>query len=140
MTGGAGYIGAHLVDELLSAGHEVVVLDALAHGQDAVAAEVEEKGAQLVRGDIRDEDARGRAIEGSEAVVHLAAIVGDPACAKDPELSREVNVEGSKALLADVRRAGVQRLIFASTCSNYRRMEDPTVPIDETGELRPVSL
>ena len=68
--------------------------------------------------------------------MHLAAIVGDPACARDPELSNEVNVEGSRALVADARAAGVERLVFASTCSNYGRMADPTVPIDESGELR----
>ncbi len=72
--------------------------------------------------------------------MHLAAIVGDPACARDPELSNDVNVEGSRALVKDARELGVERLIFASTCSNYGRMADPTVPIDESGELRPVSL
>ena len=72
--------------------------------------------------------------------MHLAAIVGDPACARDPELSNDVNVEGSRALVADARELGVERLVFASTCSNYGRMADPTVPIDESGELRPVSL
>jgi nucleoside-diphosphate-sugar epimerase len=72
--------------------------------------------------------------------VHLAAIVGDPACARDPEVSDEVNVQATKALVADASSAGVQRLVFASTCSNYGRMADPTMPITEDGELRPVSL
>jgi len=75
-----------------------------------------------------------------DAVVHLAAIVGDPACGRDPELSNSVNVEGTRELVADAKAAGVERFLFASTCSNYGRMADPTVPIDETGELRPVSL
>ena len=66
--------------------------------------------------------------------------MGDPACARDPELSNDVNVEGSRALVKDARELGVERLVFASTCSNYGRMADPTVPIDEGGELRPVSL
>jgi nucleoside-diphosphate-sugar epimerase len=73
-------------------------------------------------------------------VVHLAAIVGDPACKLDPELSNEVNIEGSRAVIADARRLGATRLVFASTCSNYGRMADPTVPIDEDGVLAPVSL
>ena len=73
--------------------------------------------------------------------MHLAAIVGDPACApRSRALANEVNVEGSRALVADARAAGVERLVFASTCSNYGRMADPTVPIDESGELAPVSL
>jgi nucleoside-diphosphate-sugar epimerase len=95
---------------------------------------------ELMRGDIRDDDVRRRALEGVDAVVHLAAIVGDPACGRDPELSNAVNVEGTASLVADARAAGVERFLFASTCSNYGRMADPTVPIDETGELRPVSL
>jgi nucleoside-diphosphate-sugar epimerase len=72
--------------------------------------------------------------------VHLAAIVGDPACGRDPELSNAVNVEGTASLVAEARDAGVERFLFASTCSNYGRMADPTVPIDETGDLQPVSL
>jgi nucleoside-diphosphate-sugar epimerase len=140
VTGGAGYIGSLLVDELLRAGHEVRVLDVLLHGQEDIASELEARGVSVVRGDIRDPEARERALEGADAVVHLAAIVGDPACGRDPELSNAVNVEGSRSLVEDARRLGVERLVFASTCSNYGRMADPTVPIDESGELSPVSL
>ena len=140
VTGGAGYIGALLVDELLQSGHDVRVLDVLLHGQEDIASELESKGVEVIRGDVRDPEARERALAGSDAVVHLAAIVGDPACARDPALSHEVNVEGSRAVVEDARRLGVERLVFASTCSNYGRMSDPTVPIDETGELAPVSL
>jgi nucleoside-diphosphate-sugar epimerase len=140
VTGGAGYVGSLVVDELLASGRDVRVLDVLLHGQEEVAKELEARGVDLVRGDIRDPDARRRALEGAEAVVHLAAIVGDPACARDPKLSNDVNVEGSRALVAHARELGVERLVFASTCSNYGRMADPTVPIDEGGELRPVSL
>jgi nucleoside-diphosphate-sugar epimerase len=140
VTGGAGYVGSLVVDELLSSGREVRVLDVLLHGQEDVAHDLSARGVEVIRGDIRDADARRRALAGADAVVHLAAIVGDPACARDPELSNDVNVEGSRALMADARELGVERLVFASTCSNYGRMADPTVPIDENGELRPVSL
>jgi nucleoside-diphosphate-sugar epimerase len=91
-------------------------------------------------GDVRDPAARARVLDGADAVVHLAAIVGDPACASDPEKSTEINIEGSLAVAAEAERAGVGRFLFASTCSNYGRMTDPTVPIDETAELAPVSL
>jgi nucleoside-diphosphate-sugar epimerase len=140
VTGGSGYIGALLVRELLEAGREVRVLDSLLHGQEDIAAEQEGAGVEVIRADIRDAEARRRALEGAEAVVHLAAIVGDPACARDPEASDEVNVQATRALVADANAAAVERLVFASTCSNYGRMTDPTVPITETGELRPVSL
>jgi nucleoside-diphosphate-sugar epimerase len=140
ITGGAGYIGALLVAELASSGSDVTVLDSLLHGQDEVAGELEGLGARLVRGDVRDAAARGEALDGAEAIVHLAAIVGDPACKRDPELSQAVNVDATRALVADARRQGVERFVFASTCSNYGRMDDPGVPIDEDGVLAPVSL
>jgi nucleoside-diphosphate-sugar epimerase len=140
VTGGAGYIGAALTGELLASGRRVRVLDVLLHDQADVAAELENAGAEVVRADLRDDAARRAALEGVGAVVHLAAIVGDPAVARDPDLAREVNVAGSRALLADAAAAGVRRIVFASTCSNYGRMKDPTVPIDEHGELAPVSL
>jgi nucleoside-diphosphate-sugar epimerase len=140
VTGGAGYVGVLAVERLRAAGHEVVALDVLLHGQDHVARRLEEAGARFIHGDVRDADARAAALEGAEAVVHLAAIVGDPACARDPELSHAVNVEGSRALAADARERGVERFLFASTCSNYGRVSDPTVPIDEDGVLAPVSL
>jgi nucleoside-diphosphate-sugar epimerase len=140
VTGGSGYIGALLVRELQEAGREVRVLDSLLHGQEEIAAEQERAGVQVIRADIRDDEARRRALAGAEAVVHLAAIVGDPACARDPEVAAEVNVQATRALVADANAAGVERLVFASTCSNYGRMADPEVPITEEGELRPVSL
>lgn len=140
ITGGSGYIGALLAQELRTAGREVRVLDSLLHGQEDIAAEQERAGIQVIRADIRDADARKRALAGAEAVVHLAAIVGDPACGRDPELSDEVNVQATRGLVADAGEAGVERLVFASTCSNYGRMADPTVPITEDGELSPVSL
>lgn len=140
VSGGSGYIGALLVDELQKAGHRVRVLDSLLHGQEDIAAEQEQAGVTVIRGDVRDQDARAQALAGADALVHLAAIVGDPACARDPKVSDEVNVQATRALVADAQAAGLQRLVFASTCSNYGRMADPAVPITEEGELRPVSL
>jgi nucleoside-diphosphate-sugar epimerase len=140
ITGGSGYIGALLAQELREAGREVRVLDSLLHGQEDIAAEQERAGVEVMRADIRDVEARRRALTGAEAVVHLAAIVGDPACARDPKVSDDVNVEATRALVADANEVGVERLVFASTCSNYGRMADPNVPITEEGELRPVSL
>jgi nucleoside-diphosphate-sugar epimerase len=140
VTGGSGYIGALLVEELREAGRDVRVLDSLLHGQEDIAAEQERAGVEVLRADVRDEEARRRALTGAQEVVHLAAIVGDPACALDPKASDDVNVGATRALVADANRLGVERLVFASTCSNYGRMVDPNVPITEEGELRPVSL
>jgi nucleoside-diphosphate-sugar epimerase len=141
VTGGAGYLGVPVVGELSSAGWSVRVLDVLLHdGQPGLVADLEDRGIEVIRGDVRDPAVRRAALDGAEQVVHLAAIVGDPACARDPELAEGVNVEGTTALVADARAAGVRRLVFASTCSNYGRLADPTVPIDEDGALAPVSL
>ena len=96
ITGGAGYIGAVATEELLGSGRRVRVLDSLLHGQNEIAKTLEDKGVEVIRGDIRDADARARALDGAEAVVHLAAIVGDPACARDPQVSDEVNVRGHR--------------------------------------------
>jgi nucleoside-diphosphate-sugar epimerase len=140
ITGGAGYVGALVARELTGAGHEVRVLDSLLHDQQDVAVALRSDGVEVVVGDVRDSRYRETALTEADAVVHLAAIVGDPACAQDPELSHAVNVDGSRAVLADAERLGVSRFVFASTCSNYGRMADPTVPIDEAGALAPVSL
>ena len=140
VTGGTGYVGIKVVEEMRRAGRDVRVLDVLLHGQEELATEQREQGVDVVVGDIRDDDARRRALEGIDEVVHLAAIVGDPACAIDPDASTDVNVNGTRALLEDAVAAGVQRFVFASTCSNYGRMSDPTVPVTEEGELAPISL
>ena len=136
ITGGAGYVGALACRELLAAGRRVRVLDRLLHGQEAVADDLEAAGVELIRGDVRDAAAREAALQGVDEVVHLAAIVGDPACARDPETAAAVNIEGTRGIIDAAQQAGATRLVFASTCSNYGRMVDPTIPIDETGELR----
>ena len=140
VTGGAGYVGAPLCQELLASGRRVVVLDSMLHGQGQVAEGLERSGAEVLRGDLRDAAARRRALQGVAAVVHLAAIVGDPACARDRRLSQAVNVEATRAVIDEAEASGVQLFVFASTCSNYGRLADPSVAIDEQGELRPVSL
>jgi nucleoside-diphosphate-sugar epimerase len=140
ITGGAGYIGSTLAEQLLAAGHEVRVLDCLLFGQQPVADALEEMGAEILIGDVRDAGDRAAALAGADALVHLAAIVGDPACARDPEGSAETNVDAALALIDEARRGDVERIVFASTCSNYGRSADPTTALDETAPLAPVSL
>jgi nucleoside-diphosphate-sugar epimerase len=73
-------------------------------------------------------------------VVHLAAVVGDPACSRQPDLARATNLDASLALIEESQHAGVGRFIFASTCSNYGKMKDANQYVDEESELSPVSL
>ena len=140
VTGGAGYVGSTLVPLLLAEGHTVRVLDSLLHGGESLLGVWAHPAFQFTRGDIRDRSEIQQAVSGCDAVVHLAAIVGDPACAREPDVSRAVNLDGSLALLEESRKAGVRRFVFASTCSNYGKMSDPTKYVDEDSELSPVSL
>jgi nucleoside-diphosphate-sugar epimerase len=141
VTGGAGYVGSTLVPMLLAAGGDRVrVVDALLHGGESLLGCVGHPAFEFVRGDLTEIGVVTRAVSGMDAVVHLAAIVGDPACARQPERARAVNLEASRALLEAARAAGVKRFIFASTCSNYGRMKDPSSYVDEASELAPVSL
>ena len=140
VTGGAGYIGSTLVPLLLADGHRVRALDLLMHGGQPLLGVWANPGFEFLHGDIRDRSKLRTSVEGMDAVVHLAAIVGDPACSRQKDLAMAVNLEASLALIDESRRAGVSRFLFASTCSNYGRMLDADGYVDEETELRPVSL
>ncbi len=140
VTGGAGYVGSMLVPMLLEKGHTVRVVDWLAHGGQSLLPVWSHPGFEFIGGDLRDPGVVTAAVKDVNAVVHLAAIVGDPACARDPELAKSVNVGASLSLIAAAKAAGVERLVFASTCSNYGRMKDPEGFVDENADLAPVSL
>lgn len=140
VTGGAGYVGSILVPMLLEQGHHVRVVDWLAHGGEPLLQVWSNPNFEFQKGDLRDESVRRKALKDIDAVVHLAAIVGDPACARQPDLARSVNLDASLALLCEAQDARVKRFVFASTCSNYGRMKDPEGYVDESAELSPVSL
>jgi nucleoside-diphosphate-sugar epimerase len=139
VTGGAGYVGSVLVEELVASGRRVRVLDSLLHGviPDAIANGGE--SVEFVQGDVRDADTRRAALTGADEVVHLAAIVGDPACSREPEEARSVNLDATRELVREAHETGVQRFVFASTCSNYGKLETDELATEEW-ELNPVSL
>jgi nucleoside-diphosphate-sugar epimerase len=140
VTGGAGYVGSIVSRLLLEAGYEVRVLDSLLHGGEAVLSLCPFDGFEFVRADIRDAAAVEHSLHGVEAVVHLAAIVGDPACKRDPELAAVVNRDASLRLIGLSADAGVSRFVFASTCSNYGKTNDAGGYVDERADLRPLSV
>jgi nucleoside-diphosphate-sugar epimerase len=140
VTGGAGYVGSTLIPLLLADGHRVRVLDTLLHGGEPLLGVWAHPCFEFMRGDLCDPASLKAAVPGMEGVVHLAAIVGDPACARQPDLARAVNLQGSLQLIEASRGAGISRFIFASTCSNYGKMKDADRYVDEETELRPVSL
>ncbi|HEY4759368.1 MAG TPA: NAD(P)-dependent oxidoreductase [Thermoguttaceae bacterium] len=140
VTGGAGYVGSTLTPLLLDAGHQVRVLDCLIYGGRSLLGVWSHPGFSFIRGDVCHKNMVQEALKGIQAVVHLAAIVGDPACVKQPEKARAINLEASLSLLEESKRMGVERFVFASTCSNYGKMSDPSCYVDETSQLRPISL
>jgi nucleoside-diphosphate-sugar epimerase len=129
-----------LVRELLERGVRVRALDSLL-GKDgrSLLGCWSDPLFEFVRGDIRDGEIVARALDGVDAVVHLAAIVGDPACTRQPELAREVNFEATTNLLGAAQACGVRRFVFASTCSNYGKLNGSAYATEEF-ELRPISL
>ena len=140
VTGGAGYVGSIVVDELLARGQRVRAVDSLLHGSvPSLLLAWGHEGFEFVRGDVRDRSLMAAALEDVDRVVHLAAIVGDPACAREPGLAEEVNKGATVALLEDVRSAGIERFVFASTCSNYGKLEGDAYATEEF-DLAPVSL
>ena len=140
VTGGAGYIGSVLVRQLLNKGYYVRVIDSLKWGGESLYDVMMNKNFELIKGDIRDKAIVKNSLKGIDAVVHLAAIVGDPACKKYSEEANETNWLGSVNLFTESEACGVKRFVFASTCSNYGKMDDKNSFVDEKSELNPVSL
>jgi len=140
VTGGAGYIGSVLVRQLLKKGYKVRAFDSLKFGGDALYDVMLHPDFEFMLGDVRNSEAVEKALEGIDAIAHLAAIVGDPACKKYSDEAKETNWEGSVALFEAAEKAGVKRFVFASTCSNYGKMPDPDSFVTETSALNPVSL
>jgi nucleoside-diphosphate-sugar epimerase len=137
ITGGAGYIGAHLSRKLLAKGYTVRLLDNLLYGDAPIRDLYDNPNFELINGDVRHIEDVITSIKGMDAVVHLAAIVGDPACSLGPRLTIESNYLATK-LLADVcKHHQINRFLFSSTCSVYGASKER---LSETSELNPVSL
>jgi UDP-glucose 4-epimerase len=136
VTGGAGFIGSHLVDALLAEGARVTVLDNLHSGQRANLRHVADRIA-FVEGDVRDEETVAGAVRGQEVVFHLAANADVPQSVKDPRYDFESNVVGSYHVWRACLAAGVGRVVFASSAAVYG--EPRYRPIDEEHPLRPIS-
>jgi nucleoside-diphosphate-sugar epimerase len=139
VTGGAGYVGSVLVQELLAADRTVRVLDCLNWGGEPLLGVWDAANFQFMRGDVRAAADRAAALEGVESVIHLAAIVGDPACKQEPEVARRVNLDATRNLIDEAIAGGIRDFIFVSTCSNYG-VSDPAELATEKSPLNPVSL
>ena len=140
VTGGAGYIGNVVCRALLQEGMAIKVIDKLTFGGEAIIDLLQHPRFEFIKGDITNLIDVNKALTNVNAVVHLAAIVGDPACAKQHEIARETNLRGTKLLYSLANKTAVNKFVFASTCSNYGKMKDPLSFVDEDSELSPVSL
>ena len=136
VTGGCGFIGSHLVEHLLKAGHLVRVLDNFANSSpanlDPWRADIE-----LIEGDLRDQEAVQRAVQGSDVILHQGALGFVPRSIDDPVTSNAANAVGTLHVLVAARNAGVRRVVCASSSSTYGPVE--TLPQHEDLPLRPLS-
>jgi len=119
VIGGAGYIGSVLTQKLVLSKYNVKVLDSLIFGRDGISDLVSNNSVNLFVGDIRNKKIISDVLKEVDCVVHLAAIVGDPLCSKIPKAARQINELATKHIIDSCKKSGVQRFIFASTCSNY---------------------
>ena len=119
VTGGAGYIGSVLTRKLVLSKYNVKVLDSLIFGHDGISDLVSNNSVKLFVDDIRNKKIITDVLKDVDCVIHLAAIVGDPLCSKIPKAAKQINEFATKHIVDSCKKAGVQRLVFASTCSNY---------------------
>ncbi|MDX6710053.1 MAG: hypothetical protein QOH96_1069 [Blastocatellia bacterium] len=137
VIGGAGYIGSALIPKLLKKGYRVRLLDILLYGIEPIQEFVRHPNLEIVQADFRQVDTVVAAMRNVGSVVHLGAIVGDPACAIDKELTIEINLMATRMIAEVARGFGVRRFVFASTCSVYGASDEL---LDEFSALNPVSL
>src|SRR5687768_12422649 len=124
VTGGAGFIGSHLAEELVRCGETVRVADNLATGKRQNLAHI--RGIEFIEGDLADLDVARRVVAGVDFVLHQAAIPSVPRSVQDPLTSHRANVEATLTLLLAARDAGVKRVVYAGSSSAYG--DTPTLP------------
>ncbi len=137
VIGGAGYIGSHTVELLLANGYRVRVLDRLMYGRQSLIDFTGNDRFELIEGDASDVSKLTAAMRGASSVVHLAGLVGDPACAVDVDYTRQANIVVTRMSKEVAQSLGVHRFIFASSCSVYGVSDTQATELDP---LNPVSL
>src|SRR5512134_2970405 len=135
VTGGAGFIGSHLAEELVRRGHRVRVADSLITGKRANLDHID--GIDFLQGDLAELDVARRAAEGIDYVLHQAAIPSVPRSVSDPVTSNRANVDATLNVLVAAREAGVRRVVFAGSSSAYGNT--PTLPKREDMPTNPLS-
>ena len=137
VIGGAGYIGSALIPKLLADGYRVRLMDIMVYGDESISGFRDHPDLEIFRRDFRQVNSVVEAMQGIDTVVHLGAIVGDPACALDENLTREINLMATRMIGEVAKGLRVRKFIFASTCSVYGANAEI---LDERSILKPVSL
>ena len=137
VTGGAGYIGSTLVPDLLSKKHKVTVIDNFMYDQTSLATSVRDRNLEIIFGDVRDESLMKKLISKADIIIPLAAIVGAPACDKDPVTAQSINKDSILWLLKQLSKS--QQIIMPTTNSAYGS-GDKNNFCDENSPLNPLSL
>ncbi len=137
LIGGGGYLGTVLTGRLVESGYNVRILDSFIYGKKSIQGFKNDDRIEIIEGDIRNIETVNKTMNGIDSVIHLAAVVGDPASASRPEQTIETNQLASLMLAQVCKLKGIQRFIYASTCSVYGVGKDV---LDEDAPLNPVSL
>jgi UDP-glucose 4-epimerase len=138
VTGGAGFIGSHLVDRLVNSGSTVRVIDNLSTGNlSNIEGYVKSGKVDFIEGDINDFELVKKSVQGCDAIAHLAAIISVPFSVKNPKLTFETNIGGTLNLLTAATEKRVGKLVFISSCAVYG--EPAYLPIDELHPTNPLS-
>jgi nucleoside-diphosphate-sugar epimerase len=137
VIGGAGYIGSALIPKLLADGYMVRIFDRMIYGDGAISAFMDHPRVEVIRADFRQVDEVVKAMQDVDSVVHLGAIVGDPACALNEQVTIDINLIATRMVAEVAKGLGIERFIFASTCSVYGASDEL---LDEYSQLNPVSL
>jgi UDP-glucose 4-epimerase len=138
VTGGAGFIGSHLVDQLVNSGYNVRVLDDLSTGKlSNIQDHLSNGKVDFVEGDIKDLETVKKCVHGVDAVLHLAAVTSVPFSVKNPAITYETNVAGTLNLLVSLAKEKVGKFVFISSCAVYG--EPQYLPVDENHPTNPIS-
>src|SRR5208283_1758150 len=138
VTGGAGFIGSHLVPQLLELGHSVIVLDNLSTGKlENLDGVLDHPKFVFQRGDIRDKTIPNEIFDGIDSIIHLAALIDISASVADPIQNHEVNVNGAFNMLHGAIKHNVKKFVFASSTAVYG--DAKTLPLQENSILHPIS-
>ena len=136
VTGGAGFIGSHIVEALLRRNHQVRILDNFSTGKRENLP-ADQTNVEVQTGDVRESETVARAVAGTDGVFHEAALVSVPLSVENPQDSFEINAKGTINVLDAARKAGVRRVVYASSAAVYG--DQSQLPLTETAPLRPLS-